>query len=169
MNQNQCHTDHVSISGHSLFLKEDINCPLNAQLFVELQHPSLSIYIWAAWISSQMPCLYSMALSCCKIIFLSCRIPDFNNKIGECLSHNPRRPNCTCYLWQKQRWKSERWPKIQSQHHRCCDQHHTTAPHNYHLHIKWWHTLSLDDKQFLMTTLVNLKSLLADVRAPPHL
>ena len=40
MKQNQCHTDHVSISGHSLFLKEDINCPLNAQLFVELQHPS---------------------------------------------------------------------------------------------------------------------------------
>ena len=57
-------------------------------------------------------------------------------------THSPRRPNCTCYLWQKQRWKSERWPKIQSQHHRCrcCDQQHTTAPHNYHLHIKWWHT-----------------------------
>ena len=174
MNQNQCQTDHVSISGHSLFLKEDLNCPLNAQLFVEqLQHLKsfhFHLHLSMAWISSQMPCLCSMALSCCKIIFLSCRIPDFNNEIGECLSHNPRRPNCTCYLWQKQRWKSERWPKIQSQHHRCCDQHHTTAPHNYNLHIKWWRTLSLDvndDKQFQMTPLVNLKILLATVRASP--
>ena len=159
----------LSLVTHSLLLKEDIFCSMLRYLLLHVcLHQSM------AWVSSQLPCLSSLALSRCKIIFLSCRIPDFNNEIGECLSHSPRRPNCTCYLWQKQRWKSERWPKIQSQHHRCrcCDQQHTTAPHNYHLHIKWWHTLSLyvsDDRQFLMTPLVNLKSLLAPVRAPPHL
>ena len=165
MNQDQSLTDHVSVSGHSLLASQGRHILFNAQIFVAACLPM-------AWVSSQLPCLSSLALSCCKPLFLSCHIPDFNNEIGECLSHNPRRPNCNCYLWQKQRWKSERWPKIQSQHHRCCDQHHTTAPHNYHLHIKWWHTLSLhvnDDKQSLMTPLVNLKSLLAAVRAPPHL
>ena len=78
MNQDQCQTDHVSISSHSLSVSQG-------------RHKLLAQYsdIFAAsmdWVPSQLPCLSSMALSCCKIIFLSCRIPDFNNEIGECLS-----------------------------------------------------------------------------------
>ena len=128
----------LSLVTHSMFLKEDINCSLNIQIFLLRVRALLSM----DWVSSQLPCLSSMALSCCKIIFLSCRIPDFNNEIGECLSLTI--PAALTVLAICDRSKDGRAARdgreIQSQHHRCCDQEHTTAPHNYHPHIKWWHT-----------------------------
>ena len=72
----------LSLVTHSMFLKEDINCSLNILIYL-LQVCAL---LSRDWVSSPLPCLSSMALSYCKIIFLSCRIPDFNNEIGECLS-----------------------------------------------------------------------------------
>ena len=71
----------LSLVTHSLTLKEDIFCSMPRYLLLHVcPHQSM------AWVSSQLPCLSSLALSRCKIIFLSCRIPDFNNEIGECLS-----------------------------------------------------------------------------------